>query len=347
MAHKIVTMVVVGLVVMAVGAWLYAAETAAPGKAEAPKAGAKADAPKGPAKPPAPKPAEEADDGIQGLYVGQAGKAEVIGQGGGGYRVNLYVGGENAPKIEMSGKLADGKVDLIGNGKGQIADKKFSAEVNGAKVELAYTTPKSPTELEKPPAGAIILLAYEPGKAPSIDEWTNTTWVANPDGTINKGKGDTKTKKAFGDYQLHLEFMCPYMPTARGQGRGNSGVYQMDRIEVQILDSFGLPTANNEVGGIYTKAAPRVQAAFPPLVWQTYDITFHAPRFKAAGEKEKGAVITVLLNGVKIHDNFEIPGPTGGASKDGGIEVKAGPLRLQDHGNTVKFRNIWIKELKD
>jgi hypothetical protein len=135
------------------------------------------------------------------------------------------------------------------------------------------------------------------------------------------------------------------MPTKRGQDRGNSGVYLMDRYEVQVLDSFGLVPQDNECGGIYKVATPKVKASFPPDVWQTYDITFRAPRFDAQGKKVKNATVTVVQNGLTIHENVEIPGPTGGAV--GGPEAKEAPLRLQDHGNPVRFRNIWALPLKE
>jgi hypothetical protein len=327
---------------LAVGSWLYA------GGAPAKKGAAAVGAAKGAPKAEKPKAPEEPDDGIQGMYVAAAGpgkvEAKVIGQGAGEFKVLLSAGGK---AVELTGKLDGGKVPLKGAAgeTGTIADKKLTAEAAGTKFDLAYTVPKSPTEGEKPPAGAVILLAYEPGKAPSLDQWTNDTWVANPDGSINKGKGDNKTKQPLADMQLHVEFMCPYMPQARGQARGNSGVYLMDRYEVQVLDSWGLPVADNDVGGLYKVATPKVAACFPPLVWQTYDMTFHAPKFDASGKKVKDATVTALLNGVKIHDNVTIPGPTGGAaSKE---EAREAPLRLQDHGNTVKFRNIWVVPLKD
>lgn len=344
MQPKWAVWMVVGLVVLGAGTFSYAAAAGA-------KAPAKADAPKAPAKPEAPKPAEEPDDGIQGLYEGTLGadkaEAKVLGQGGGAFKVLLTAGaGVKAVNAELNGKLADGKVALAGSAggtewTGTIADKKLTVEAKGgAKAALALAVRKSPTLGEKPPAGATVILPFEEGKAPVMDEWANATWVANPDGSMNKGRGDNKTKKSFGDMRLHLEFQCPYMPAARGQGRGNSGVYLMDRYEVQVLDSFGLEPKDNEVGGIYKVAVPKVNACLPPGQWQTYDMVFTAPKFDASGKKVKPATVTVMLNGLKIHDNVEIPGPTGGAaSKE---EAKEAPLRLQDHGNTVKFRNIWV-----
>jgi hypothetical protein len=308
------------------------------------------------------RPGEEPDDGIQGLYVGTftaAGEstarpteARVLGEGGGNFRALLTAGeGDKTVPFELSGKLDGGKVALTGkvgtyDVTGKIADRKLTAEAKGGgKYVLTYTVSKSPTEGQKSPAGAIILLAYSPHKAPSLAEWANNSWEALADGSMVKGGGDIRTKRGLGDMQLHLEFRCPYLPTKHGQERGNSGVYLMDRYEVQVLDSFGLVPQDNECGGIYKVATPKVNASYPPDVWQTYDITFRAPRFDAQGKKVKNAAVTVVQNGLTIHENVEIPGPTGGAV--GGPEAKEAPLRLQDHGNPVRFRNIWALPLKE
>ncbi|MBC7854837.1 MAG: DUF1080 domain-containing protein [Pirellulaceae bacterium] len=142
------------------------------------------------------------------------------------------------------------------------------------------------------------------------------------------------------DFHMHLEFRTPYMPLARGQGRGNSGVYIQQRYEVQILDSFGLAGANNECGGLYQQTAPDVNMCLPPLAWQTYDIWFTAARFAADGKtKVASARITVLHNGVPIHSQREITAKTGGGKAEG---PKDFPINLQDHGNPVTFRNIWL-----
>jgi len=137
-----------------------------------------------------------------------------------------------------------------------------------------------------------------------------------------------------------LEFRTPYMPQARGQGRGNSGVYIQQRYEVQILDSFGLDGVDNECGGLYKQTAPAVNMCLPPLAWQTYDIWFTAARFAADGKtKVANARITVLHNGVPIHANREITAKTGGGKVEGPEDF---PINLQDHGNPVTYRNIWL-----
>lgn len=167
-------------------------------------------------------------------------------------------------------------------------------------------------------------------------------WKLLGDGAMEIGPrgGSLVSKAVFGDHQLHLEFRSPFMPEARGQGRGNSGVYLQGRYEVQILDSYGLEGLDNECGGIYRVARPRVNMCAPPLQWQTYDMDFRAPRFDAQGNKTANARITVSHNGVIIHENLEIPGQTGGGEASN--FDKPGPLLLQDHGNPVQFRNIWV-----
>jgi len=129
------------------------------------------------------------------------------------------------------------------------------------------------------------------------------------------------------------------MPKERGQARGNSGLYLQGRYEIQMLDSFGLEGKDNECAGIYQNAAPSPNMCFPPLIWQTYDIEFTAAKFNK-DEKKKKATVTVRHNGIVVHKNLELPGPTGGAIlPDNG---DPGPILLQDHGNQVRYRNIWV-----
>jgi len=131
------------------------------------------------------------------------------------------------------------------------------------------------------------------------------------------------------------------MPTARGQGRGNSGVYIQGRYECQVLDSFGLEGEENECGGIYSIAKPAVNMCFPPLAWQTYDIDFTAAKFDEQGKKTKNARVTIKHNGVNIYDDMELPHGTPGWHEEG---PEPDALFLQNHGNPVAFRNIWVVE---
>jgi len=213
-----------------------------------------------------------------------------------------------------------------------------------AKVEVKPPA-KSPTLGQKPPAGAVVLLPFEEGKPTSLDKWANASWQTLPDGSIVKGKGNQLTKADLGDMHLHVEFLIPPgKDGAKPEGGGNSGLYIMDRYEIQILDSFGRQPGPGECGAIYRKVAPTQNACLPVGQWQTYDITFVAPKFDASGAKTAPARVTVVLNGVKVQDNVEMPTPTGAAGKK--PEVPAAPLCLQDHGCPVQFRNMWYTAAK-
>jgi hypothetical protein len=168
---------------------------------------------------------------------------------------------------------------------------------------------------------------------------SDAKWILVDDNAMEVHGGDIVTKDKYQDFQLHVEFMTPNMPDKKGQARGNSGIYIQDRYEVQVLDSFGLESKDDDCGAIYKQKAPSVNACKKPGEWQTYDITFRAARFDASGKKTEGAHVTVVQNGQKIIDNFECTGPTGQGAPEA---PTAGPIRLQDHGNPVRYRNIWI-----
>jgi hypothetical protein len=343
-------LVIAGIVSIALASCLCAAETPAAKPA---------------AKPAAPKPAVEPDDGIQGEYAGTyspvaaaAAKAEakVIGEGGGSFRVVLTAEGEKPLKVELTGKADGKKVPLTGKAgdvewQGMIeGGQTLVAESKDGKADLKWFVRKSPTEGEKPPAGAIVLLPFEEGKKPSLDAWVAkkggpAAWVPQDDGSVLiVGGGDIQTKQEFTNVRLHVEFMSPYMPAARGQGRGNSGVYLQSRYEVQVLDSFGLKPQNNECGAIYTISAPRVNASLPPGRWQTYDITFHAPTV-VDGKVTKPATMSVVHNGIEIQKDVKVDQVT--RSGVGGAVKSPAPLLLQDHTNPVRYRNVWLVEQKD
>jgi len=300
-----------------------------------------------------------ADQGDSGPLV-----ARVIAQGDEQYRVVFFDAFDTRtdPLGELEGRLEGQKVNLKGwadseigrlDVKGIIEGTKFKGTFDGqgqsGTYELTKTIRVSPTMGAEPPAGAIVLFngknfrQWEPTDKKSI--FKSIKWKRTKHGAmeVRKGAGSIVTKKKFTDFKLHVEFRTPFMPDKRGQARGNSGVYLQGRYEVQVLDSYGLEGADNECGGIYKVGRPIVNMCAPPMQWQTYDITFHAPRFDSNGKKVKDAVVTVVHNGVTIHDERKIPGPTGGALDNNTGEP--GGIYLQDHGNPVQFRNIWLIEL--
>lgn len=197
----------------------------------------------------------------------------------------------------------------------------------------------------QPPDGAVILFN---GK--DVSNWRHrdgqpADWPVQ-DGvmTVGVGKGDILSEETFLDAFIHVEFSVPDMPEATGQAKGNSGVYVQGRYEIQVLDSYGINIpGKGDCGAIYNEFAPLVNACKPALEWQTYDIIFRAARLNEAGEVVENARITVFQNGKVIHNNVILPGPTGGALDHN--EGQPGPLLLQDHGNLVRYRNIWLVHL--
>ncbi len=187
----------------------------------------------------------------------------------------------------------------------------------------------------------------------NLDQWVNSEggragWEVK-DGilTVKPGAGIIKTKNLFSDCQLHIEWRAPAKVTGEGQGRGNSGIFLQGRYELQVLDSYNNITySNGQAGSIYKQGIPLVNASLKPGEWQTYDVIYKAPRFKEDGSLESPAFITVLHNGVLIQNHFEIKGST---EYIGQPEYKKHALKeailLQDHGNDVSYRNIWIREL--
>ena len=283
--------------------------------------------------------------------------AQVIAQPAGLYRVNLIADFAKRvrPLAVLEGKAEGGKLAVAqvpgsgnpaNNWTGTIDGAVFAGRVQGAQngtFELKKVERLSPTLGAKPPAGAVVLF-----DGTSLDAWQKAGGGAAgwklADGVMEVAGGSIITKQKFGDCRFHVEFRLPFLREQQGQARGNSGVYAQGRYEVQVLDSYGLEGANNECGGIYSVAAPRVNMCAPPLQWQTYDITFKAPRFDGAGKKTASARMTVKHNGETIQDDVEVPHPTTAAMS--GDEVPADGLYLQDHGCAVQYRNVWAVEEK-
>lgn len=216
---------------------------------------------------------------------------------------------------EASAVVESGKIRVSGSGGEDVGTLD--------KVER-----KSPTLGEKPPAGALVLF-----DGSNVDHFPGAKMT--DDKLLKAG---ALGKDELGDHRLHIEFRTPFMPKARGQGRGNSGVYLQHRYEVQVLDSFGLEGENNECGGIYSVAKPDVNMCLPPLAWQTYDVDFTAAKFDGA-KRVQPAKATIKHNGVVIFDGEISQFTPGGAASEA---PGRGPLFLQDHGNPVAFRNIWV-----
>lgn len=272
----------------------------------------------------------------QGEYADQVdGKGlgmQIIALGHGKFEARLYEGGlpgagGSLAKRGYRGTRQDGKV-VFGEG-----DEVWTLEagvIRHPKGALKRIERASKTLGQEAPIDALYL--YD-----GLDSRAFKNARVDHEGHLCEGNISHLT---FGDHHLHLEFRTPYRPLERGQGRGNSGVYLQGRYEVQVLDSFGSDLNEGHTGGIYGTSKPKLNMCLPPLTWQTYDVHFTAPRFDAGGKKTANARMTVYLNGVLVQDNVEVPKSTAAAPL--GEEGPLGPLHLQNHGNPVRFRNIWI-----
>lgn len=288
--------------------------------------------------------AEDPDFLIQGEYRNETMGAQVVALGGGGFDVYLLEGGlpsagwePGKARTKLSGANKDGVTEVrdeAGTSTATLAAGALSLTTPDGKIhKLPRVERESPTLGAKPAEGAVVLF-----DGTNADEWENGKMV---DGLLQAT--NVTSKRVFAGYQLHLEFRTPYMPAARGQGRGNSGIYHSGRWETQILDSFGLEGKDNETGGIYSVAKPRLNMCLPPLAWQTYDVDFTAAKFDAEGKRTAWPRITVKLNGVTVHEDLELTKDnTGSAPISKPLTSPEGPIFLQNHSNPVVFRNIWI-----
>ncbi len=229
----------------------------------------------------------------------------------------------------------------------------LSAQSNGDPKLTEIWEPKAPVVTPgktsaDPPSDAIVLfdgrnLNAWYGEKSSPAAWT----IADGAMTVKPGAGGITTKQGFGDMQMHIEWRAPIVVKGEGQGRGNSGIFIMGKYELQVLDSYNNQTySNGQAGSIYKQLIPLANANRPPGEWQAYDIIFTAPRFYKDGRVQSAARITVIHNGVLVQNNATIWGGSQyiGISKYEMHKDKE-PISLQDHGDLVSYRNIWIREL--
>jgi hypothetical protein len=238
--------------------------------------------------------------------------------------------------LAISAVFADGYTDtaFLPDGKWRVHD---ANRPRPPKVDPG-PGPRKPVPA---PKDAIVLFD---GK--SLDNWKNLNWKLEG-GAMVAQRGEQRSKAEFGDCHLHIEWSEPTDIKGQGQGRGNSGVFLMGMFEVQVLDSFGTETyADGQAASLYGQCPPRVNATRKPGDWNVYDIYFRAPR-SADGKVTEPAKITVVHNGFIVQNNVSLLGPTQHrnlASYTGALPNK-GPIALQDHGNPVRFRNIWVVPL--
>lgn len=273
--------------------------------------------------------AEDPDFVVQGEYTRENSGLQVVAMGKGNFYLSFFPGG-------LPGAGWDQSKPKVGT---------FSlAEVKEQISPYKKVTRKSPTLGAKAPENAIVLFD---GKANPLIKGEVK------DGLLWAG---SQTTGEYGDFHMHVEFRLPYKPSAppSSQDRGNSGLYLQNRYETQVLDTFGLVYNKDWIdlplksdpkqwcGCFYKFKTADTPMCLPPLSWQTYDIDFTAPKFDSDGKKTANARITIVHNGVKIHDNVELPKGTGaGGSRP---EVPKGPIIFQGHGNPTAYRNVWLVE---
>lgn len=295
------------------------------------------------------------DYAFQGEYVGEIDRGngperfgiQVIALGKGKFDGRAFPGGlpgdgwngEEPLVPNQQGVRRGDEVVFEGEITGKIKDTEIELrDADGTQIGLLKkVNRKSKTLGAKPPEGAVVLFD---GK--DTDHWKDGRMTE--DGLLMEG---TTSNETFDSHTIHIEFRLPYQPDDRGQARGNSGIYVQGRYEVQMLDSFGLSGEQNECGGIYSVAKPKVNMCYPPLTWQTYDITYTAAKYDDDGKLTKNPRVTVLHNGVKIHDDVELPGERNTTAAPLKAGNSPGPVYLQNHGCPVRYRNIWVLPLDE
>ncbi len=312
---------------------------------------------------------EPATDPFFGDWRGEGLVAQVIPRGDDNYQINFL------PKFDVkcealatvNGHAADGILQFEQDGwkgRAKAARLRGSRAVDGKQVpfELERVIRSSPGVGAKPPEGAIVLFdgsgfdqwEVHRGRAPSSEivwELCEDFMRVAPVNRETRAGHSLVTKQAFKDIHLHLEFRLALMADKTGQARSNGGVVFEDAnwYEVQVLDSYGLEGLDNECGGIYKVAAPTINMCRPPLMWQTYDMEIHAPRYDAKGNRTKPGRISVMHNGKWIHKNVELPDSPKALKRrqDNPDGVSAGRIILHYHKDPVEYRNIWVEPLED
>ena len=238
-----------------------------------------------------------------------------------------------------AGKLGYDDTPMQPDGKWRIHD--------GTRPQPTVVTPAPTGPFTPPPDDASVLIGTGDLSAWRMGNGAAATWPIK-DGVAQSGKGMIFTRENFTDFQLHVEFATPAAVKGDGQDRGNSGVYLLGRFEIQVLDSYRNPTyPDGQAAAMYGQFPPLVNASRPPGAWQAYDILFTAPRFNASSTLEQPAVVTVLHNGILVQNARPFWGATAHrAITPYAPAMAAGPIGLQDHGNPVSFRNIWIRPLR-
>ncbi len=239
--------------------------------------------------------------------------------------------------VDLEGIYRDHEMELAGEGSLRIRGTSERLivwdEDNNYRGRLDPVQRKSPTLGLLPPEEAVVL--FDGSNLDHLREGASMT----DDGLLKEG---ARSAADFGDIRLHVEAKLAFMPYAEGEARANSGIYIQNRYEVQILDSFAMPPTYVDNASLYREEAPLVNASYPPLSWQTYDVFFRAPRFDENGEKTENARVTAYLNGALVQDDVELEGGTGAGGRR--PEVPLAELYLQDHGEPVRFRNVWLVE---